>query len=84
MDLNLRGRTALVTGASKGIGCGAAESSQPRASTSFWCRARSRPRHGARQHLGALECERSGARLDISDSANVDRLRRCIPISTSW
>ena len=75
MDLNLRGRTALITGASRVSAAPRAECWRRRASTSSWCRAPGRPGAARDTIAGAPQCQRArSTRCDLADSRNVDRL----------
>ena len=75
MDLNLRGRTALITGASKGIGLASAESLAAEGVNVILVSRTHADLEAAR--LRIAERHNVGAEvhaLDLSDSRNVDRL----------
>jgi NAD(P)-dependent dehydrogenase (short-subunit alcohol dehydrogenase family) len=75
MDLNLRGRTALVTGASKGIGRGAAEILAEEGVNVILVSRTQADLEAVRDNIAKRWNVRAEVHAyDISDSANVDRL----------
>jgi 3-oxoacyl-[acyl-carrier protein] reductase len=75
MDLNLRGRTALITGASKGIGRGAAEVLAEEGVNVILVSRTRADLDAVRDTISARWNVRAEVHAyDISDSANVDRL----------
>ena len=86
MELNLRGRTALITGASKGIGRGAAEVLAEEGVNVILVSRTKADLDAVRDMIASRWNVRAEVHaFDISDSTNVDRLAaHCIPTSTSW
>src|SRR6185437_10139733 len=80
MDLNLRGRTALVTGASKGIGCASAEALAEEGVNVILV-SRTQADLDAVRHGIASRCNVRAEvhALDIANSTNVDRLAALHP-----
>src|SRR3984957_1910045 len=80
MELNLRGRTALVTGASKGIGLASAECLAAEGVNVVLVSRTQADLDAARQKI-ATRCNVNVQvhAYDISDSANVDRLAQQYP-----
>jgi NAD(P)-dependent dehydrogenase (short-subunit alcohol dehydrogenase family) len=75
MDLNLRGRTALITGASKGIGYAAAEClAEEGVNLILVSRTRSDLDEARARIVGRHNVNVQVHAYDLSDSANVDRL----------
>ena len=75
MDLNLRGKTALITGASKGIGRGAAEVLAEEGVNVILVSRTRADLDAVRDTISARWNVRAEVHAyDISDSANVDRL----------
>jgi len=75
MDLNLRGRTALITGASKGIGRGTAEVLAEEGVNVILVSRTEADLNAVRDNIAARWNVRAEVHAyDISDSANVDRL----------
>ena len=75
MDLNLRGRTALITGASKGIGLGAAEVLAEEGVNVVLVSRTQADLDAVRDNVASRWNVRAEVHaFDISDSANVDRL----------
>jgi 3-oxoacyl-[acyl-carrier protein] reductase len=75
MDLNLRGKTALITGASKGIGRGAAEVLAEEGVNVILVSRTQADLDAVRDNIAARWNVRAEVHAyDISDSANVDRL----------
>src|SRR5580704_11122066 len=75
MDLNLRGRTALITGASKGIGRGAAEVLAEEGVNVILVARTQGDLNAVRDNVASRWNVRAEVHaFDISDSANVDRL----------
>ncbi len=80
MDLNLRGRTALITGASKGIGRGAAEVLAEEGVNVILVARTKTDLDAVRDTIASRWNVRAQVHaLDISDSANVDRLAALHP-----
>src|ERR1700760_3739269 len=80
MDLNLRGRTALITGASKGIGRGSAEVLAEEGVNVILVARTKTDLDAVRDTIAARWNVRADVHaLDISDSANVDRLAALHP-----
>jgi 3-oxoacyl-[acyl-carrier protein] reductase len=80
MDLNLRGRTALITGASKGIGRGAAEVLAEEGVNVILVSCTQADLDAVRDGIASRWNVRAAvAAFDISDSANVDRLAAMHP-----
>ena len=75
MDLNLRGRTALMTGASKGIGRGSAEALAEEGVNVILVSRTQADLDAVRESIASRWNVRAEVHaFDISDSANVDRL----------
>ena len=80
MDLNLRGRTALITGASKGIGRGSAEVLAEEGVNVILVSRTKADLDAVRDSIAARWNVRAEVHaFDISDSANVDRLAALHP-----
>src|SRR5580704_1497950 len=80
MDLNLRGRTALITGASKGIGRGAAEVLAEEGVNVILVARTQGDLNAVRDNVASRWNVRAEVHaFDISDSANVDRLAALHP-----
>ena len=80
MDLNLRGRTALITGASKGIGRGSAEVLAEEGVNVILVARTKTDLDAVRDTIASRWNVRAEVHaLDISDSANVDRLAALHP-----
>jgi 3-oxoacyl-[acyl-carrier protein] reductase len=80
MDLNLRGRTALITGASKGIGRGSAEVLAEEGVNVILVARTKTDLDAVRDTIASRWNVRADVHaLDISDSANVDRLAALHP-----
>jgi len=80
MDLNLRGRTALVTGASKGIGRASAEALAEEGVNVILVSRTQADLDAVRDGIASRWNVRAEVHaLDISDSANVDRLAALHP-----
>lgn len=80
MELNLRGRTALITGASKGIGLASAELLAEEGVNVILVSRTQADLDAARQRIAARSNVRVEVHaLDISDSASVDRLAALHP-----
>src|SRR5882724_2707846 len=75
MELNLRGRTALITGASKGIGLSSAECLAEEGVNVILVSRTQADLDAARQRIAARwNVNVQTHAYDLSDSANVDRL----------
>jgi 3-oxoacyl-[acyl-carrier protein] reductase len=80
MDLNLRGRTALITGASKGIGRGSAEALAEEGVNVILVSRTKTDLAVVRDNIASRRNVRAEVHaFDISDSANVDRLATMHP-----
>jgi len=80
MDLNLRGRTALITGASKGIGRAAAEALAEEGVNVILVSRTQADLNAVREKIAARCNVRAEVHaFDLSDSANVDRLAELHP-----
>ncbi len=80
MDLNLRGRTALITGASKGIGRGSAEALAEEGVNVILVSRTKTDLDVVRDNIASRRNVRAEVHaFDISDSANVDRLATMHP-----
>src|SRR6185312_13254715 len=80
MDLNLRGRTALITGASKGIGRASAEVLAEEGVNVILVSRTQADLDAAREAIASRHNVRAEVHaFDISDSANVDRLAALHP-----
>ena len=80
MDLNLRGRTALITGASKGIGRACAEALADEGVNVILVSRTQSDLDAVRDKIAARQNVRAEVHaFDISDSRNVDRLAQLHP-----
>jgi hypothetical protein len=80
MDLNLRGKTALITGASKGIGRAAAESLAEEGVNVILVSRTQADLEATRDSIAARWNVRAEVHaLDLSDSRNIDRLAELHP-----
>ena len=84
MDLNIRGRSALITGASKGIGLAISMVLADEGCNLILVSRTAADLHAAKENLRKTGVSVMTPALDVSSSASIDKLATAYPDIDTW